>query len=309
MTRDELKKKKIAVLMGGGSSEREISLRTGNEVFRALGDGGYDAVAIDAGLDLAECLKRQGIEVVFNALHGRFGEDGTVQGLLELLRIPYTGSGVLASSAAMDKAFSKRIFFCHGIPTPDFLVLEKGENRSVFRDRIRFMLPVVIKPVREGSTLGVTIVSDPEGIDAGLEEAFRFDDRALVEKFIAGEEITVGVLDGQPLPIIQVRPKSGFYDYASKYTAGCTEYILPAPMEEGLYRRSQEMAVAAYHALQCRGAARVDFMVENGCPFCLEVNTVPGMTETSLLPKAAQHAGISFLELVQRMLEGASLKV
>jgi D-alanine-D-alanine ligase len=229
--------------------------------------------------------------------------------LLELLRIPYTGSGVLASSVAMDKEISKRLFVCHDIPTPDFLVLKRGEDGPVFQERLRAMLPVVIKPVREGSTFGVSIVTNEKGIGPGLTEAFRFDEKVLVEVFIAGEEITVGVLDGVALPIIQVRPKSGFYDYAAKYTAGCTEYILPAPIDPKLYQRAQELATEAYHALQCQGAARVDFMIGAGRLYCLEVNTIPGLTETSLLPKAARHAGISFSELVQRMLEGASLKL
>jgi D-alanine-D-alanine ligase len=308
MTQDELKKKKIAVLLGGTSSEREISLRTGHAVFKALCEAGYNALAIDPGPDLAERLLRDGIEVVFVALHGRFGEDGTVQGLLELLRIPYTGSGVLASSLAMDKEISKRLFACSGIPTPEFLVLKKGDCCTESVERIRSMLPVVIKPAREGSTLGVSIVTAPEGIEAGLEEAFRFDDRVLVEAFIDGDEVTVSVLDGEALPVILVRPKSGFYDYASKYTAGSTEYILPAPIAAELYRRAQELAVAACRTLQCQGAARADFMIGGGQLYCLEVNTIPGLTETSLLPKAARYAGISFPELVQRMLEGASLK-
>ncbi|NLV25501.1 MAG: D-alanine--D-alanine ligase [Deltaproteobacteria bacterium] len=306
---EELKQKKIAVLMGGISSEREISLLTGNAVLKALCQGGYQAFAIDPGRDLAERLIHEGVEVVFVALHGRFGEDGTVQGLLELLRIPYTGSGVLASSLAMDKEVSKRLFLCHGIPTPDFLVVKKDDDAESFRNRIEAMLPVVIKPVREGSTLGVSIIAEGRKIDAGLEEAFRFDSWALVEKFIAGEEITVGVLDGEALPVIQVRPKSGFYDYVAKYTAGRTEYLLPAPIDANLYRRAQELAMAAYQALHCQGAARVDFMLGGGRLYCLEVNTIPGMTETSLLPKAAGHAGISFGELVTRMLMGASLKV
>ncbi len=306
MTRDELKKKKIAVLMGGLSAEREVSLRTGGAVLRALQEAGYRAVGVDAGRDLAQRLAAEQVEIAFIALHGRFGEDGTVQGMLELLGIPYTGSGVLASSVAMDKVATKKILLHHEIPTPAFEVFSRGGDRQEFLTRCRHF-PLVVKPAREGSTIGVTIAHDATQLQEGLDEAFRHDEVALVEDFIKGMEITVGVLDGEALPIIQVVPKGGFYDFESKYTAGRTEYILPAPLAGALYERIQQCAVAACRALGCRGAARVDFMVANNEFFCLEVNTIPGMTETSLLPKAAGHAGISFPELSQRILEDAGL--
>ena len=298
--------KRIAVLMGGLSAEREVSLRTGNAVLRALQGRGLDAVAIDAGRDLPLRLQEAGVQVAFIALHGRYGEDGTVQGLLELLQIPYTGSGVLASSMAMNKLVTKQVLMHHGVGTPAFAVYRKGNDQVAFV-AARQTYPLVAKPAREGSTIGVSIVRDAEGLRAGLEEALRHDDLVLVEEFIAGAEVTVGVLGEQPLPVIQVVPKGGFYDYQSKYTPGQTEYLLPAPLPAAVYARLQTEAVAACQALGCRGAARVDFMVRGEELFCLEVNTIPGMTETSLLPKAAGAAGIPFDELVLRILADAGL--
>ncbi len=298
--------KRIAVLMGGLSAEREVSLRTGNAVLRALQGRGLDAVAIDAGRDLPLRLQEAGVQIAFIALHGRYGEDGTVQGLLELLQIPYTGSGVLASSVAMNKLVTKQILMHHGVATPAFAVYRKDNDQVAFV-AARQAYPLVAKPAREGSTIGVSIVRDAESLQAGLEEALRHDDLVLVEEFIAGAEVTVGVLGEQPLPVVQVVPKGGFYDYQSKYTPGQTEYLLPAPLPAAVYARLQAEAVAACQALGCRGAARVDFMVRGEELFCLEVNTIPGMTETSLLPKAAGAAGIPFDELVLRILADAGL--
>jgi len=301
-----LKEKKIAVLLGGMSSERDVSLRTGRAVLNALLELGYRAEAIDAGRDLAERLRESGAEVAFIALHGRYGEDGTVQGLLELLGIPYTGSGVLASSVAMDKVVTKQLLLQHGVATPAFAVLHEGDDPAAVELPAAF--PLVVKPAREGSTIGVTIANDRAAFDQGIEEALKLDDLVLIEEFIRGDEVTVGVLEGEALPVIQVVPKSGFYDYASKYTAGQTEYLLPAPQSETITRRLQEAALKACRALGCRGGARVDFMIRGGEIYCLEVNTIPGMTETSLLPKAAGHAGISFGALTERILLGAGLR-
>lgn len=306
MTRDELKQKKIAVLMGGLSAEREISLRTGSAIQLALEQAGYDSIAIDAGRDLASRLQQERIEVAFIALHGRYGEDGAVQGLLELLGIPYTGSGVLASALAMDKVATKQMLLYHELPTPGFEVLRRGEDAGRLLEQCRHF-PLVVKPSREGSTLGVSIARDRGGLERGVVEALRHDSTVLVEEFIAGTEVTVGVLGGEPLPIIQIIPQGGFYDFAAKYTAGKTEFVLPAPLDPLLYTRIQEVAVKACNVLSCRGAARVDFMVRQREFFCLEINTVPGMTATSLLPKAAAEAGISFPELVQRILQEATL--
>lgn len=298
--------KRIVVLMGGLSAEREISLRTGNAVLRALQEQGLDAVGLDAGRDLPARLLELGAQVAFIALHGRYGEDGTVQGLLELLQIPYTGSGVLASSVAMNKLVTKQVLLHHGVATPAFAVYRRGEDREAFL-AARSAYPLVSKPAREGSTIGVSIVRDAPGLRAGLDEALRHDELVLVEEFIAGAEVTVGVLGDQPLPVIQVVPKGGFYDFQSKYTPGQTEYLLPAPLPNDVTRRLQAAAVTACRALGCRGAARVDFIVREKELFCLEVNTIPGMTETSLLPKAAGAAGIPFSDLVLRILADAGL--
>jgi D-alanine-D-alanine ligase len=303
MQREELKQKHIAVLMGGLSAEREVSLRTGRAISQALQRCGYRVTDIDAGRDLTAQLQQAGAEVAFIALHGRFGEDGTVQGLLELSGIPYTGSGVLASSMAMDKVATKKMLCYHGIATPAFAVVRAGQPRQGSLPDY----PLVVKPAREGSTIGISIVHNAEELDAGLAEAFRHDDLVLIEKFIAGAEVTVGVLEGQALPVIQVVPRGGFYDYQAKYTPGHTEYLLPAPLPEPVYRALQEAAVDVFDAIGCRGAARVDFMVTDTGFYCLEVNTIPGMTETSLLPKAAGAAGMSFDELVERILEGAAV--
>ena len=301
-----MKQKRTAVLMGGLSAEREISLKTGNAVLKALQENGCNAVGVDVGHDLPLQLRDAQAEQAFICLHGRYGEDGTVQGLLEMMRIPYTGSGVMSSSMAMDKVVSKQIMLYHEISTPGFVVYRAGENRAALLKRCRHF-PLVVKPAREGSTIGLTIAHDHDQLEDGLELALEFDELVLIEDFIKGDEVTVSVLNGEALPIIKIVPKSGFYDYRSKYTPGQTEYILPAPLDSVLYNRLQETSVAACRALSCRGAARVDFMIREKEFFCLEVNTIPGMTETSLLPKAAAEAGLTFTELAMQILEDAGL--
>jgi D-alanine-D-alanine ligase len=306
MTREELKQHTIGVLMGGVSAEREISLRTGNAILTALLGCGYKAIGIDADRDLPARLLAEGVEVAFIALHGRGGEDGSVQGLLETMCIPYTGSGILASSLALDKVMTKRILLQHGLPTPRFDVYNVGDDMEAVIERIR-TYPVIAKPAREGSTIGVTIAADAEALRQGLTVAAGYDRQVVIEEFIKGRETTVSVLDGVALPIIEVVPKSGFYDFTSKYTAGQTEYLLPAEFEAPVAARMQQIAVDACQTLGCSGAARVDFMVRGDELLCLEVNTIPGMTATSLLPKAAAVTGIDFGELVQRILDGAGL--
>jgi D-alanine-D-alanine ligase len=303
---DELKNKKIAVLMGGLSAEREISLKTGQAVLKALLANGCDAVAIDVGRDLPAQLRAVAAELAFICLHGRYGEDGTVQGMLEMMHIPYTGSGVMSSSMVMDKLVTKQLLLYHEISTPGFVVYRAGDDPEEVMSRCRHF-PLVVKPAREGSTIGISIVHDLAELEAGLEEAIKHDDLVLIEDFIQGDEVTVSVLNNEPLPIIKIVPKSGFYDYESKYTPGQTEYLLPAPLEAVLYNRLQEVSVAACKALSCRGVARVDFMVREREFFCLELNTIPGMTETSLLPKAAAEAGVPFNVLVMQILADAGL--
>lgn len=306
MKRNELKNKTIGVLMGGLSAEREVSLRTGRAISQALRNCDYRVVEVDAGRDLPQQLVKNKVDVAFIALHGRGGEDGTVQGLLEIMDIPYTGSGVLASSLSIDKVMTKKILLYHELPTPEFKVFRAGDPIDAMIADCRHY-PLVVKPAGEGSTIGITIARSADELRLGLEEALRHDAVVLVEDYIRGSEATVSVLNGRALPIIEIVPKSGFYDYEAKYTVGATEYILPAPYDPVLYQRIQEAAVAACQVTGCTGAARVDFMVREKEFSCLEINTIPGMTETSLLPKAAAEAGIGFEELVQLMLEDAGV--
>jgi D-alanine-D-alanine ligase len=298
------------VMMGGLSREREISLRTGKAILKALIEKGYNASAIDVGQDIAETLVKEKIEIAFIALHGRFGEDGTIQGMLELTRIPYTGSGVLASALALHKIMAKKFFLCENIPTPTYEVFLREEIEKNSPRTTSLPLPVVVKPAREGSTIGVSIVRSEEELVPALKGAGRYDEEILVEEFMKGKEITVGILEDIPLPVIEIVPKSGFYDYHAKYTKGETQYIIPARIRREKYLYAQEISLKAFQVLGCSGCARVDLMTdEDENPFVIDVNTMPGMTETSLLPKAAGYAGISFEELVERILLGASLKM
>lgn len=305
-SREELRKKKIAVLMGGLSAERDISLKTGNACLNALQQLGYTAIGIDAGIDLPQQLQAERVEVAFIALHGRFGEDGRVQGLLEMMQIPYTGSGVLASSLAIDKVATKKMLLYHELPTPGFDFMRPGDSSEQLFERCKH-LPLIVKPSREGSTIGISIARSREALRHGIDTAAALDGTVLVEDFIDGVELTVSVLNGQALPIIQIVPKGGFYDFHAKYTAGETDYLLPAPIDADCYLRVQQAAVSACATLGCRGAARVDFMLREREFYCIEVNTIPGMTETSLLPKAAAAEGIEFPQLVERILLDAGL--
>jgi len=304
------KEKRIGVLMGGMSRERDISLKTGKAVAKALTTKGYQVQPIDVTPRIAETLSKKKIDCAFLALHGRFGEDGTIQGMFELMRIPYTGSGVLASALALHKVMAKRIFHYEKIPTPMFDVLHMQMIKKGPPREISLPLPVVVKPAREGSTIGISIVTKEKQWIPALKKAGQYDEEILVEEFIKGREITVGILEGLPLPIIEIAPKSGFYDFHSKYTKGETEYIIPARIPREKYLTAQDLSLKAFRALGCSGVARVDLMLdERNNPFVLEVNTMPGMTETSLLPKAANYAGIAFEELAERILLAASLKM
>ena len=296
--------------MGGLSREREISLKTGRAIVKALTEKGYDVCPIDVGQDIAETLIKKKIDCAFLALHGRFGEDGTIQGMLELMRIPYTGSGVLASALAMHKIMAKKFFLYEKIPTPPFEVFHRNEIKKDLLRTVSLPFPLAVKPAREGSTIGISIVRKKEELMHALKEAGRYDEEILVEEFMKGKEITVGILQDIPLPIIEIVPKSGFYDYHSKYTKGETEYIIPARIPREKYLYAQEISLKAFQVLGCSGCARVDLVTdESGNPFVIDVNTMPGMTETSLLPQAASYAGIAFGDLVERILLGASLKI
>ncbi|MBP2651458.1 MAG: D-alanine--D-alanine ligase [Firmicutes bacterium] len=307
-----MKNKRIAVLMGGPSAEREVSLNTGKAILGALKEKGYNAVGID--LEPQNFVKQlAGIEVVFNAIHGKYGEDGVIQGALELLGIPYTGSGVLASAIAMDKGISKRLFLEAKISTPKSCYYAKSAADSNLSEAIlaEFGLPVVVKPVTQGSSIGVVIVEKRDDLPAALTEAFGYGD-ILIEKFIAGRELTVAVLEAdepKALPVIEIVPHNGRYDYQSKYTKGATDYIVPAKLDETVAQRVKAEAVAAFKVLGCRGIARIDVMLgdNNNTPYVLEANSIPGMTATSLVPKAAAAAGIAFNDLCEMILLKATL--
>lgn len=308
MTKEELKGKKVGVLMGGLSAEREVSLESGAAVYKALLERGYDAIAIDMGRDLAQILTKESVEVAFICLHGRYGEDGAVQGLLEVLGIPYTGAGVLASALAMNKIFAKKLFQASGLTVAPYRVVQQGHEPDLAT--IGFSLPVVVKPSQEGSSVGVSIVRRAEEFQPALEAAFVYDAEILVEQFIKGREIQVGILEEQALGAIEIVPKKEFYDYEAKYTPGMADHILPAPLSPDLYRQVLGAGEEAHRALGCCGYSRVDFLVtdEDEC-YLLEVNTLPGMTALSLLPEIARGAGIGFAELVERILATAALKI
>jgi D-alanine-D-alanine ligase len=299
--------KHIGVLMGGKSAEREVSLRSGAAIYNALKGLGYNVVSIDAGQDVCNRLMKEKIEIAFLALHGGYGEDGSIQGMLEVLEIPYTGSGVLASALAMDKEASKKIFLYHKIAVPPFVVLDK-ESSEVLPSQIpSFGLPWVIKPASEGSSVGVNIVKDQHDLAKALEYAHAYGPRIIIEKFIAGQEVHIGILNGKVLGGVEVKPSLEFYSYEAKYTAGLTEYILPPEIEEKVYACAKQTALSAHSALGCRGATRVDLRIDGeGNPYVLEVNTIPGMTETSLLPKIAKLAGFEFPGLIEEILKGVA---
>lgn len=296
---------KIGVIAGGVSSEREVSLRSGRAVFDALKEMGHNVVFIDAISDICENIKREKIDLAFLVLHGGWGENGGIQGLLEVIGIPYTGSGVLASALAMDKEASKKVFIYHGIPVPPFMVVSRRdffESSALNIENIGF--PCVVKPASEGSSVGVSIVHNQEELNSSITQALRYGSRVIIEKFIEGKEIHIGVLGDTALGGVEVRPKREFYDYEAKYTKGLTEYILPPDIENNLYEKLKELGLKAHKVLGCKGGTRVDMIVDkDDNPYVLEVNTIPGMTETSLLPKIAKLAGYDFKALVKKMLE------
>jgi D-alanine-D-alanine ligase len=302
-----MKSKMIAVLMGGISAERDVSLKSGAAVHSALLAQGYRAVAIDVGRDLAAVLVREKVEAAFIALHGRYGEDGCVQGLLELMQIPYTGSGVLASALAMHKLYSKLTFASAGILTAPFHHFRRGQQ--VRLADLAFGLPLVVKPVQEGSSVGVSIVRKESQLETALASAFMHDSEILLEQYIKGQEVQVGILDDRPIGAIEIVPRNEFYDFEAKYTDGMAEHIFPARLEADRYAQAQQIGLAAHTALGCSGYSRVDLLVTaSGENYVLEVNTLPGMTALSLLPEiAAKGAGLPFEALVARIIESAAL--
>lgn len=295
---------RIGVLMGGPSAEREISLRSGKAVLEALLIKGYDAKPIEVHMPTKEELKSLDIDVAFIALHGSFGEDGQLQSILEELSIPYTGSGVQASRLAMNKIVSREIFKINRLSVPKYEVVKNGADIN-----LKFEMPIVIKPSAQGSSVGLTIVDKEGELKNALDKAFEFGEEIIVEEYIEGKEITVGILEDRPLPVIQIVPKRRFYDYVAKYTAGVTEYLVPAPISKIEFESAQEAGLLAHKSLGCRSFSRVDMILnKDGVPMILEVNTIPGLTQLSLLPKAAEMAGIKFPELCEKMLESVFQK-
>ncbi len=292
--------KRIGVIAGGRSAEREVSLKSGTAVYEALKRAGYNVVFIDADQDLPFVLKKERVELAFLVLHGGWGENGAVQGLLEVMGIAYTGSGVLGSAAGMDKIVSKKLFQAEGLKVPDYMVVDAEEPVTP-----QFSLPWVVKPRQEGSSVGVTIVDEVGQYEKAVAEASRFGRWVVVERYIKGKEVQIGVLGDRALGGVEVRPKRRFYDYVAKYTPGQTEYILPPEIDERTYKKAMEIGLKAHRALNCSGATRVDLIVTEDEIYVLEVNTIPGMTETSLLPKIAKLAGYSFLELLEEIIKEA----
>ena len=328
-------KPQVALLVGGTSPEREVSKMSGKGVLGALKSLQYPTIVIDPayGLnqpkeeekfflekDFSEVSNRNcidainsnllnNVDIVFSALHGKWAEDGTIQSLLELRGLKYTGSKVLASALAMDKEMSKLIFRQEGVETPDWLTLnsmniEPKKIINYIKNQIGF--PCIIKPNDQGSTVGLKLVKEESEVEEAVKVALQFSSKALVEKYIPGRELTVAILINEPLPVLEIVPKSGLYDYKSKYTSGMSEYIVPAKISEETEKKAQQQALKAFHSLGCEGYARVDFRLSNNNElYCLEVNTLPGMTPLSLVPKAAKAVGISFEELIKRIIQQA----
>jgi D-alanine-D-alanine ligase len=306
---------KVAVLMGGSSAEREVSLMSGSGVLKALQSKGVDAHAFDpAERDLSE-LKRKGFKRCFIALHGRFGEDGTVQGALELLGIPYTGSGVMASSISIDKVMTKRVWLAEGLPTPKYVLLRRG---SFTHEQVRSVpddlnLPLIVKPAREGSSIGVAKVKGYSEMAEAVDQAAALDADVLCEQFISGDEVTCPVLgtgdEARALPVIRIVAPEGNYDYQNKYFTDDTKYLVPCGLPEGEEQAIQEIVLKAYRVLGCRGWGRMDVMIDGATrkPYLLEINTSPGMTGHSLVPMSARAAGISYEDLCVQLLASATL--
>ncbi len=305
-----MKAKRVGILMGGLSTEHEVSIATGEAIHTALTGRGYDATRIFVDRDLDQVLRQEPIDVAFLALHGSYGEDGCVQGLLELLDIPYTGSGVSESALAMDKLKSKELFRLHNVSTPPYYALHANELDDLQEVHGPFGFPAFVKPRRQGSSIGAGRADDLEELRQRCEEGFRFDRTLVVERHIEGREIAVGILDGRALGAIEIVPKAGFYDYRAKYSKGKSEYHLPARLPQTRRDNVQRIAERAAQALGVEGACRVDLLVTEGeNEYVLEVNTLPGMTPTSLLPKIAEAAGHDFGDLCELILERACLRV
>lgn len=316
MSKHRFAGQRVAVVMGGLSAEREVSLNTGAGVLAALRERGWDAVAIDwceGGAGLGALLEGSGARVMWNALHGTLGEDGAVQGVCACMRLPCTGSGILASALAMDKVMSKRIFESNGLPTPRWRLLPHdgpadGTDARADAALAGWPLPCVVKPANEGSSVGVSIVDERDALPAAVAAARRYHGPVIVEEYIAGTEVFVGILNDRVLGSVEVRPATRFYDYEAKYKRTDTRYLLPPELPADVIARCEDLGLAAYRALGCTGHARPDLRITSrGEPYILEVNTLPGMTATSLLPKIAKQAGMDYGTLCEEILATASL--
>lgn len=306
-----MREEKILVLMGGYSEEREVSLRSGGAVLKALLNLGYNAQGLDLNGDSWKEITDINPDLVFVALHGKYGEDGTVQGMLEIMGIPYTGSGVVANAIGINKILTKKILSFEGIPTSPFMIIKKkqfiSDDQNVAPIIEKIGLPMVIKAATQGSSIGTYIVHDQSNVLASMESAFSYDNEILIEKFIDGIEVTSTVIGNETtevLPLIEITSENEFYDFESKYTPGMCSHIIPARVDQSIQAKVAEISQRVYKALDCGGYARVDFIIDrSGNPFVLEINTIPGMTEMSLVPDAARAAGISFEELVERIVK------
>jgi D-alanine-D-alanine ligase len=310
-----VKKMKIGVLIGVKSTEKEIAMKTAKNIISALKVKGYEFCEIPIDENIVENIKREKIDVAIISAHGLYGEDGTIQGLLELLGIPYVGSGVLASALALNKVMAKKIFLFHKIPTPKWVEISKKDMETKDLEKIlenikELKKPWIVKPSNQGSTIGLSVANNKDELIKALEYAFKFDQYILIEEFIKGKEITASIYDVENticLPLIEIIPKTGFYDYQTKYTPGLSEHIIPARLSEETYKKAQELGVLAHQALGCRHLSRVDMIVEEDTQniYVLEVNTIPGMTETSLYPESAKAFGIEFPDLIDSFIKSA----
>jgi len=317
-----VKQKRVGVLMGGPSSERDISIKSGKAVFRALKKNNINAVSYELAMPLntngyiqsvKEKIGAMDIDIAFIALHGEFGEDGTIQKILEEIKIPYAGSKTRASKLAIDKIDSREIFEKNNIPMPRYNVVVRGEvlpdetvsdNIKIFFEELS--MPIVVKPSTEGSSIGLSMVDSENSLYKAVSNAFKYSDRVIIEEYIEGREITVGILEDRALPVVEIIPKNRFFDFEAKYNKGATDYKVPAEIDKEKYRECQEMALLAHKVLGARFFSRVDMILDkDGTPYILELNTIPGLTETSLLPLAAAEAGIDFNQLVLKILESS----
>ncbi len=293
--------------MGGWSSEREISLVSGRKAAESLRKQGFKVTEIDVGRNLASVLKKEKIEIAFMALHGVPGEDGTVQGLLEILGIPYTGSGVMASAISMNKIITKVVLQENGIKVPKDYQLKTQDSKLKVEDVIEVLglPPYIVKTINGGSSVGVEIVKNPDDLESTFNRIKEKYQDVFIEEFIKGREITVGILSDEVLPVAELITKNEFFDYQAKYTSGITEEIIPAKLPEKIYKKAQSFAIRSHQAIGCKGFSRIDMMVKNDDIWVLEVNSIPGLTDMSILPMEAKHIGISYAEVIYRMLESA----